>query len=175
MHYFLEIPCKNYLFVGEIGHGVQQWRTVCNFAILKTECFIFLGSVLHTQDICWGFPNAAPFTQPCFPALPPSLSLHLQHTTPKSGYWPDVKIVPQVGVLPKMKTLLSLLSLPFFFLFLFTVFFKLVFSGFYLTEAKYVIFAPITWFVCLSPTALLSPSGDEFWAFCFPCPFSRFQ
>lgn len=84
MHYFLEIPRKNDLFVGETGHGVQQWRAVCNFAVLnalRSVMLHFLGLVLHTQTYAGDFPTLRwPFTQRYFPALPLSMGLHLQHT-----------------------------------------------------------------------------------------------
>lgn len=100
--------------------------------------FFRLSSAL--SDICQGFPNTMLAFHPALASR--SSPLHgsplTALCTPKAGYCPKVKMVPQVGILPKVKTLVSLLSLPVFFvLFLLTVFFKLVFYGFYLSETKY--------------------------------------
>lgn len=173
MHYFLEIPCKNDLFVDEIGHGVQLWRTVCNFAIINTSrsvnASVFRLSSAHSRYTLLS--GSLAFL--LFPSPWVSTYSTLQ---PKAGYCPEVKIVPRVGVLPKVKTLVSLLSLPFFGLFLLTVFLKISISwSFTWLRQKYIIFAPVTLFICFSPTVLPSLSGDKFWAFCFPYPFSRLQ
>lgn len=95
MHYFLEIPRKNNLFVGEIGHGVQQWYTVYGFAVLnalRSVMLHFLGLVLHTQTYAGGFPTPHwPFTQPRFPALALSVGLHLQHSVHQGWLLPPGK------------------------------------------------------------------------------------
>lgn len=124
MCYFLEIPCKNNLFVGEIGHGIQQWRTVATLQYGRTlrsvnASFFRLGSA-HS-DICWAFPNTGLAFHPALLSCSSPLrgSPLRAHCTLEGGYCPEVKIVLQAGVLPKVKTLVSLLSLPVFWCYFF--------------------------------------------------------
>ena len=112
--------------MSEIGHGVQQWLTVCNIVILNTlmsvnASFVRLSSA--RSDVCLGFPSVVLAFHPALLSRSSALSGSplTAYRAPKAGYCPKVKIVPWVVVLPKSKAPVSPLSLPnFFVLFLLT-------------------------------------------------------